>query len=66
MPFLLGKFYIFQEEHEKIKKLMSNIDYLKWLYQFTQDKDSFSSDDWLYFPERISETDRKMLMIYLY
>ena len=38
---------------------MSNIDYIKWLYQFTQVRDSFSSEDCLYFPDRINESDRK-------
>ena len=44
---------------EKIKKMMSNTAYIEWLNQFTQDKYGFSDDDWLYFPEKISESDRE-------
>ena len=41
------------------KELMSNTEYIKWLDAFTQDKDGFSDDDWLYFPEKIEESDKK-------
>ena len=44
---------------EKIKSMMSNTDYIKWLKQFTQDKDGFCDNDWLYFPEKISESERE-------
>ena len=40
------------------KELMSNTEYIKWLDEFTQDKDGFSDDDWLYFPEKIEESDK--------
>ena len=52
-----------QEKDEKIKGMMSNTSYIEWLKQFTQDKDGFSDDDWLYFPEKISESDRKNVEI---
>ena len=53
--------YIAKEKvkSEKIKRMMSNPTYIEWLNQFTQDKDGFSDDDWLYFPEKISESDRE-------
>lgn len=53
--------YIAKEKvkSEKIKSMMSNTAYIEWLNQFTQDKDGFSDDDWLYFPEKISESDRE-------
>lgn len=46
-------------KEKKIKDMMSNTAYIEWLNEFTQDKDGFSDDDWLYFPEKISEFDRK-------
>ncbi len=53
--------YIEKEKNkiEKINILMSNTNYLEWLNQFTQDKESFCDDDWLYFSDLISETDRE-------
>ena len=48
-----------KEKDEKIKNIMSNIAYIEWLKQFTQDKEGFSDDDWLYFPEKINESDRE-------
>lgn len=53
--------YIAKEKvkSEKIKSMMSNTAYIEWLNQFTQDKDGFSDDDWLCFPEKISESDRE-------
>lgn len=47
-----------KERSEKTNKLMSNTEYINWLYKFTQDKERFSDDDWLYYPERISKYDR--------
>lgn len=46
-------------KNEKIKKLMANKDYLIWLDQFTQDKDEFYDDDWLYCPEKIKDSDKE-------
>ena len=53
--------YISKEKlkSEEIKGMMSNTAYIEWLNLFTQDKGGFSDDDWLYFPEKISEFDRK-------
>ena len=55
------KDYVVKEKvkNEKIKSMMSNTTYIEWLKQFTRNKDGFSDDEWLYFPEKISETDRK-------
>ncbi len=55
------KEYIEKEnvKSEKIKILMSNTNYLEWLNQFTQDKEGFSDNDWLYFPEQISDSDKE-------
>lgn len=44
---------------ENIKALMSNTNYLDWLIKFTQDKEKFCDDDWLYFPERINDNDKE-------
>lgn len=53
--------YIAKEKvkSEKIKSMMSNTAYIEWLNQFTQNKDRFSDNDWLYSPEKISESDRE-------
>ena len=44
---------------ENIKVIMSNTNYLEWLCKFTQDKEGFSNDDWLYFPELIKDSDKE-------
>ena len=43
---------------ENIKNLMTSTTYMDWLKKFTQNKDGFSDDEWLYFPEKISDYDR--------
>jgi len=48
-----------KEESKKIKEMISNTSYIDWLNQFTKDKKSFCDDQWLYFPEKISSTDRE-------
>ena len=57
--FIEEYFVKIKEENEKIEKMMSNIDYIKWLYQFTQEIDAFSSETLLYCPEKLSASDRK-------
>ena len=37
---------------EKRKEIFSNTNYLKWLERFTIEHQSFSDDDWLYFPKK--------------
>ncbi len=53
---------------EETKKILSNTDYIKWLKEFTQDKERFFDDQWLYNPEEISDFDRenvgKLSLIY--
>ena len=44
---------------QKIKDIITNTSYVEWLNQFTQDKDGFADDEWLYFPEEISSIDRE-------
>lgn len=53
--------YIEEEKvkNEKINTLMSNTSYLDWLINFTKDKNRFCDNDWLYFPERINDTDKE-------
>ncbi len=46
-------------KNENIKVMMSNTNYLDWLCKFTQDKEGFSDDDWLYFPEQIKDADKE-------
>lgn len=41
----------------KIQEILSNTDYIKWLDSFTIEHSSFSDEEWLYFPEKISKED---------
>ena len=45
--------------NEKIKILMSNMDYIKWLIDFTKDKNGFSDDDWLYSSEKLDDVTQE-------
>lgn len=45
-------------KNDKIVSLISNTDYFEWLNQFTQDKEGFFNDDWLYTPESIKDSDK--------
>lgn len=42
---------------EETKKLISNYDYINWIENFTLSHTSFSTDQWLYFPGKISKED---------
>lgn len=48
-----------EAKNKEIKCMFSSTDYIEWLNKFTQDKNGFSDDDWLYFPEKISDSDRE-------
>ena len=48
----------YNEDIEKRNEIMSGTKYIKWLIQFTEDKEGFSDEDWLYFPDEINDTDR--------
>ena len=48
-----------KEKKEIMNDIMHGTKYIKWLLKFTKDKEGFSSDDWLYFPEEISDNDRE-------
>ncbi len=58
------------EENElqgKMANLISNADYFSWLIRFTQERKFFTSDDWLYSHDQISEHDReKVDQLYLF
>ena len=47
--------------NEEINRMMSSTDYVKWLIQFTQDKESFCDDNWDYSDEKLSDIDKKMV-----
>ena len=53
------KEYINKEElkQENIRSIMSNTDYINWLYHFSKDKEGFCDDDWLYCPDEINKED---------
>lgn len=44
-------------KEQEAKKLISDFSYITWLEDFTNVHPSFSDDEWLYFPERISAED---------
>ena len=48
-----------QMEAQKIKKLMSETTYVEWLKEFTQDRDSFTEEDWAYSQEQLTDKDRE-------
>jgi len=43
----------------KMQEMLSNTNYIKWLNNFTVEHSNFSDDDWLYFPEKISNQDNE-------
>ena len=47
------------KNREETKKIMSDTTYSEWLIQFTQDKERFYDNEWSYFPEKISESDKE-------
>ena len=47
-----------KEYNKKSLDLVSNNKYFEWLRDFTEDKNGFSDQDWLYFPEELSKSDR--------
>ena len=57
----LVKDYIAREtvKNEKIKNIISNPDYIKWLHKFTLDKDIFYDNEWRYCSKQISNLDRE-------
>lgn len=46
-----------KHKNEVRNKLVTTEDYVKWLEKFTKDNPDFNSDQWLYFPEKISKYD---------
>lgn len=60
MDELVDKFIAKEKQKNKeIKNMLSSTDYINWLHDFSKDKNGFSDDDWLYFPEKLSESDRE-------
>ena len=60
MDELVDKFIAKEKQKDKeIKNMLSNTDYINWLNDFSKDKNRFSDDDWLYFPEKLNESDRE-------
>ena len=55
--------YIAEEKSksEVINGMMSSTDYVKWLIQFTQDKDGFYDDNYDYSDEKLGDSDKKMV-----
>ena len=57
--FLMDYFEKLKISDEKRKEIFSNTDYMMWLENFTTYHPSFSDDNWLYFPEKISKEDNE-------
>ena len=47
-----------KQKNERIKNLMSNTDYIKWLIEFTNNK-GFSDEDWLYSSEKLDDVNQE-------
>ena len=47
----------FNESLENQKRLVSNVEYIEWLYEFTKKHPNFTDTDWLYDRISISESD---------
>lgn len=45
------------EKEDRLKKMSSNPEYILWLNKFTESHPEFSDEDFVYFPEKISEYD---------
>lgn len=45
--------------NDKIKTLMSSLDYINWLTEFTKDNKGFSDYDWLYSSEKLDDADQE-------
>lgn len=48
-----------KEQRDKAIKIVSNVEYITWLGNFTKEHASFSDDTWLYCPEKLSAKDNK-------
>ncbi len=48
-----------KNKEEKIKRIMSNTDYIEWLEKFTKDKESFADVEYNYCSEQLKEIDKK-------
>ena len=46
-----------KKRNDRIKTIMSSIDYITWLIDFTKDKEGFNDDDWTYSYEKLSDSD---------
>ena len=50
-----------RQRQERIKNLMSNTEYIDWLIEFTNDKEGFSDDEWIYSSEKLDDaTEEKV------
>lgn len=48
-----------KRDNETIKQMISSMDYIKWLVNFTKDKECFYDDNWDYSAEKLSDNDQK-------
>lgn len=46
-------------KNNKIKMLISNFDYIKWLIEFTKYNEEFSDDDWDYSSEKLDDATKE-------
>lgn len=47
------------QRNNRMKELLSNVNYLKWLETFTKEYSVFSDNDWLYRQDEISNDDKQ-------
>ena len=48
-----------KQKNARIKILMSNLDYINWLIEFTKDKEGFSDNDWIYSSEKLDDFNQE-------
>lgn len=50
-----------KEQHDKAIKIVSTVEYITWLGNFTKKYEGFSDNKWLYCPEELSEQDNNFV-----
>ena len=50
-----------KEFQQDKKNIISNNDYILWLEKFTITNPNFTTEDWLYYPNKISDEDKEQV-----
>ena len=49
------------EYQQEKKNIVSNSEYISWLENYTINHPNFTTEDWLYYPNKISDIDKEMV-----